>query len=168
MKQLLLGAGVNHKVRGEVHGELTTLDYNPDRRPDIVWDLTQYPWPLETGAFDEIHCYHVIEHLWQQGDYKAFFQFFSECARVLVPQGTVLVIFPNPNHYWAIGDPSHKCIIHPIQFQFLCQEFYRIECDQNRGMGSDFRSIYKDDFKIEKIEQQPQYFEIEVLLRKVG
>src|SRR4030095_16735856 len=90
--ELLLGCGSSRERRIIVQGRkdwkrLVTLDYNPDHKPDIVHDLTQFPWPFEDDSFEEIHAYELLEHLGQQGDWRGFFRDFSEVYRILKPGG---------------------------------------------------------------------------------
>ena len=124
---------------------LTTLDYNEDHKPDVVWDLMNLPLPFEDHKFDEIHAYEVLEHLGQQGDYKLFFAQFSEFWRLLKPKGYFFATCPSRNSVWALGDPSHTRIIQLEQLVFLSQEQYRIQV--GKTPMSDFRNIYKADFE---------------------
>ena len=146
-RQLLCGCGINKTLRNGPAEDLVTLDNNPDRGPDIVWDLTKMPWPFIANEFDEVHAYHVLEHLWSQGDYPSFFRFFTEVYRITKPEAMVFIVVPTTTSPWLFGDPSHKSIIHPLHFQFLSQAFYRYECDELKGTGSDFRNIYAADFE---------------------
>ena len=148
--ELLIGCGSNHEKRlatdgTKVWSNLTTLDYNPDHKPDVVWDLMTLPLPFEDNKFDEIHAYEVLEHLGQQGDYKLFFAQFSEFWRLLKPKGYFLATCPSRNSVWAYGDPSHTRIIQLEQLVFLSQEQYRIQV--GKTPMSDFRNIYKADFE---------------------
>ncbi len=91
-KELLIGCGSNHIKKMAVDGtsvfdNLTTLDYNADHNPTVVWDLMELPLPFPDNEFDEIHAYQVLEHLGQQGDYKLFFAQFSEFWRLLCQHG---------------------------------------------------------------------------------
>lgn len=127
---------------------LITLDINPDRKPDIVWDLENLPLPFEDGIFDEIHAYQVLEHLGSQGDQDQFFGFFNEMYRLIKPKGIVCLSFPNVTSEWVWGDPGHKRFIHPYYFNFLSQAYYKSECDEKVTMTSDYRYIYKGDFEV--------------------
>lgn len=150
-RELLIGCGsrrIKHISIGSETTEwknLTTLDYNPDHNPDIVWNLLEIEWPFYDNTFDEIHAYEVMEHLGQQGDYKAFFAQFSEIWRILKPEGHFMATCPSRHSEWAWGDPSHSRIIQPESLIFLDQESYK------NGVGtsamSDFRDIYKADLK---------------------
>jgi len=149
-KELLIGCGSDHTKRMASDGtatwdNLTTLDYNADHKPDVVWDLMKLPLPFEDESFDEIHAYEVLEHLGQQGDYKLFFAQFSEFWRLLKPNGHLLATCPSRNSVWAWGDPSHTRIIQLEQLVFLSQEEYRIQI--GKTPMSDFRNIYKADFE---------------------
>jgi SAM-dependent methyltransferase len=128
---------------------LITLDINPDLKPDVVWDLENLPLPFDENMFNEIHAYQVLEHLGGPGDYKQFFGLFDEIYRISRPKCKVCISVPRADNVWAWGDPSHKRIMPPQQFQFLDQNFYKEECDGVRkSQCSDFRYMYKSDFHI--------------------
>jgi SAM-dependent methyltransferase len=150
MKELIIGCGSTRDKRLSVDGSKAfvnpvRLDINADHKPDVVWDLNQMPYPFGDNEFDEIHAYEVLEHCGTQGDYKFFFAQFSEFWRILKPGGHLLATCPSRHSAWAWGDPSHTRVLQPEQLAFLSQEEYV------RQVGvtpmSDFRSIYKADFK---------------------
>jgi len=162
-KNLLIGCGHSRLKRlfianeTEWDGELITLDMNPDCKPDVLHDLEVTPYPFEDNSIDEIHAYGVLEHLSDQGDYRAFFAQFSEFYRILKPNGAFLAIVPseagtfmpgtntvmiNPQQW---GDPSHRRVINMITLAFLNQESYK-QCGET--MMTDFRNIYKGNFAL--------------------
>jgi len=150
-KELLIGCGSDHNKRLASDGtkdwsNLTTLDYNSDHKPDVVWDLMELPLPFPDQEFDEIHAYEVLEHLGQQGDYKLFFAQFSEFWRLLKPNGYFFATCPSRNSVWAYGDPSHTRVVQLEQLVFLSQNEYKKQVG-NTPM-SDFRNIYKADFGV--------------------
>lgn len=150
MRQLLIGCGSLKNKRLSLDGSkewenLTTLDYNPDHRPDVVWNLMDFPLPFEDNTFDEIHAYEVLEHTGSQGDYKFFFAQFSEFWRVLKPNGHMLATCPSRHSAWAWGDPSHTRVLQQEHLIFLSQKEYAKQIGQTSM--SDFRSIYKADFE---------------------
>lgn len=175
-RELLLGCGRSREKRLVPPGcpatwqGLVTLDNNPDVSPDIVCDLdnTAFKWrdardrraePLADDSFDEIHAYEVLEHLGAQGNYRAFFHHFSEIWRLLKPNGYLCATVPSRYSGWLWGDPSHKRAILPESLSFLDQSEYVRQCDGPRpGPMSDFRSIYKADFRcIDKAESREAF-----------
>ena len=150
-RELLIGCGSTRDKRLVCDGEqswsaLTTLDYNSDHRPDVVWDLSnKFGLPFDANTFDEIHAYEVLEHTGSQGDYKFFFWQFSDFWRVLKPGGHLLATCPSRHSAWAWGDPSHTRVLQKEQLVFLSQAEYRKQVG-NTSM-SDFRNIYKADFE---------------------
>lgn len=150
--ELLLGCGRDQSKKLKVAStdadtweNVTTLDYNADHKPDVVWDLNVMPYPFEDNSFDEIHAYEVLEHTGTQGDYKFFFAQFTELHRILKPNGHLLATCPSRHSVWAWGDPSHTRILQKEQLVFL--EQWRYMAVGHTAM-SDFRSIYKVNFEI--------------------
>lgn len=157
MKTLLIGCGSRRQqlipTRTEenvsfeskdIEGDIVTLDVNMDHNPDIVWDLNTRPLPFEDNTFDQICAFEVLEHLGRQGDYKAFFEEFSEYWRILKPDGILTGTVPHWNSKWAWGDPSHTRVLPLEMFVFLSQKEYEVQI--GKTSMSDFRNIYKADF----------------------
>lgn len=163
MKQeLLIGCGSSWEKRlmcdqTQDWSNLTTLDYNADHNPDVVWDLMGEDVlpPLWVDKFDEIHAYEVLEHLGQQGDYKLFFKQFTAFHRALKPNGHLLATCPSRNSKWAWGDPSHSRIMQAEQLIFLRQSSYDAV---GHTSISDFRSIYKVNFEIMFAHEDDEHF----------
>jgi SAM-dependent methyltransferase len=148
-RELLIGCGTRRnkilfKDGDSGWHDLTTLDINPDHKPDVVWDLTSFPLPFEDDTFDEIHAYEVLEHTGTQGDYRFFFAQFVEFYRILKPEGVMCGTVPSPDSPWVWGDPSHTRMLHPHNFGFLDQTAYYAV---GTSPISDFRYLYKADFK---------------------
>lgn len=85
---LIAGSG------GEIHGwdaqgyAVTTLDIDPDTKPDIVASMTDLG---EIGEFDAIYCCHALEHLYPHEVGKALAEFY----RVLKPNGAAIIMVPD-------------------------------------------------------------------------
>ena len=152
MRELLLGCGSRTEKdvylpdRGKEFHDVVRLDINADHNPDVVWDLAVHPLPFKDGEFDEIHAYDVLEHLATQGDFKFFFKEFSEYHRILKDGGMFFATCPAWNSPWAWGDPSHKRVISKESLVYLVQEEYEKQVGKTKM--SDFRNIYKVNFKI--------------------
>ena len=148
--ELLIGCGSNRAKKLSVQGRsewvgLVTLDHEPRHKPDVVYDLAHLPLPFDDNSADEIHAYECLEHVGTQGDYKFFFDQFSDFWRILRPGGFLIGTVPLPTSVWAWGDPSHTRVIPKESFVFLNQPAY---AQVGRTAMSDFRSLYHADFDI--------------------
>lgn len=150
--ELLIGAGSRREKIIALDGtpttwtNLKTLDFNGDHGVDIVHDLNVFPWPIEDNSCDEVHAYEVMEHLGQQGDFRRFFQDFSEIYRILKPDGLFCGTSPFWASAWAWGDPGHTRIISAESFIYLDQTEYR---QVGTSPMTDYRFCWKGDFKRE-------------------
>ena len=185
-KELLIGCGHSRDKRlmtpsnsGAAWKDLTTLDCNPDVKPDVLCDLNgrryhgipfrwmyhgdpnvfgDYRW-FADSTFDEIHAYEVLEHLGRQGDAESFFAHFTEIHRLLKPNGYLCVTVPSRHSPWAWGDPSHTRLITLESLVFLDQSEYVRQLDGPvKTPMSDFRNIYKADFALRCHEDNQQTF----------
>jgi hypothetical protein len=152
-KILLLGAGSSTQKRIFCHGledwcgELTTMDMNADHNPDILANLDQLPYDWsQAGEYDEIHAYEILEHTGMQGDWKFFFDQFSEFHRMLKKGGYFCATVPNYRSKWARGDPGHTRELNDGSLTFLSQAEY--EEQVGKTSMTDYRFCYKADFKI--------------------
>lgn len=153
MRELLLGCGTQRQKLISLNGDagwhdLTTLDIDPDVKPDIVYDLS---WGVmsfaEANTYDEIHAYCVLEHCGQQGDWRLFFRQLEEFHRILKPGGLFMGICPKPDSPWAWADPGHTRIIAPETLSFLSQANY------GTPPMTDYRPWYRGDFVIEHMSE---------------
>lgn len=169
-RELLIGCGHSREkrvdprdflsptaARREWRGRLDTLDYMVECRPDFVCNLNRIPWAVSSAAegdcnqwsltdsaYDEVHAYEVLEHLGRQGDYRSFFDTFSEIWRVLKPGGYLCATVPSRYSQWLWGDPGHTRAILPASLVFLSQPNY--DAQQGKTSMSDYRRIYRADF----------------------
>jgi hypothetical protein len=162
-RELLIGCGRSREKRLRPPGRpaeweaLTTLDYNASHAPDVVHDLEVLPYPFDDGTFTEVHAYETLEHIGQQGDFRAFFAQFQELWRILEPGGFLAATCPSYRSMWAWGDPSHRRVITSGSLVFLSQAQYRSQVDGDPGPRtsmSDFRFCYAADFEAAK---EPTY-----------
>lgn len=149
--ELLIGCGNNLKKKIQFKeidpgwSELVTLDIDPGASPDIVHDLNVLPYPLEDNQFDEIHAYEVLEHCGKQGDWKFFFDQFSEFHRILKPGGYFIATAPMWDSPWAWGDPGHTRVIPAEALVFLSQKEY---LQVGQTSMTDYRPHYKADYEL--------------------
>jgi SAM-dependent methyltransferase len=169
MTELLIGCGSRRSKDVGIDGregwsDLTTFDINPDHRPDIVGDLENIPLPFGDNSFDEIHAYDVLEHTGSQGDWRFFFDQWSDFWRILKPDGLFYAKVPAHDSVWAWGDPSHKRIIQFASLVFLDQQQYRQQVGSTPM--SDFRFYYKADFEVLFTDTQQDTFTFVLRARK--
>lgn len=153
-RELLIGCGNRRDKRVMLKDDdgtwcnLTTLDIDPEVKPDVLFDLnTLGPerLPFDDDTFNELHAYDVLEHFGQQGDWKAFFAHFSEFWRVLKPGGLLFACVPHWESSWAWGDPGHTRVIPRDSLIFLSQSAYAEQVGQTPM--TDYRPWYKADFE---------------------
>jgi len=161
LKTLILGAGkLIHKSvwlshqRKEYEGEVVRLDINPDVKPDIVHDLRVHPLPFKDKEFDEIHAYHILEHLAQQGDYEFLFNEFNEYYRILKDEGLFFGVVPDVKSMWAWGDPGHTRLFPPQYLMFLNLDEYDKADQDNTDPMTDYRYLLKCNFDVFYLHQE--------------
>lgn len=132
---LNLGCGVNRRRLYESPFEPGTIhvDKNPDVGPDLVRDLNEGlpmgmdrngKWVDFWNSVDEIHAYHLVEHIGVMGDTTVWFRFWRSCWNSLKPGGKMYVIAPYYLHEDAVGDPTHTRLIGRQTFVFLDRASY--------------------------------------------
>ncbi|TMD68776.1 MAG: class I SAM-dependent methyltransferase [Chloroflexi bacterium] len=99
-----VGCG-NNKIPGAVG-----IDLVAGPQIDIVHDLDETPWPLESNAFQLIRLWSVIEHL------RDLVATMEEVHRVARPGAMVLIGTPHFSSANAYTDPTH---IHFLSGRFL-------------------------------------------------
>lgn len=151
MTELLIGCGHNHSKRVYTDGkdqwsDLVTLDVNQTVEPDVVHDLNILPLPFKDDSFDEIHGYEVLEHVGRQGDWRFFFDQWTDFHRIIKPGGLFFGTCPHHTSPWAWGDPSHTRIIGVEALTFLSQRIYSEST--GKTTMTDFRDYYKADWEL--------------------
>jgi predicted SAM-dependent methyltransferase len=81
---------------------------------DLVHDLNEVPWPIDSGAADEARCSHYFEHVPRLLRPR----FMSEVWRVLAPGGKILLQTPLGLHR-QFQDFSHAWPVFPESYQYF-------------------------------------------------
>jgi SAM-dependent methyltransferase len=106
-ERLHLGCG-NEILAGWVNHDVAALP-----GVDVVHDLNEYPWPFETGTFDEIRMHHVLEHL------ESPVRVIEELHRIARTGGTVRVRVPYWNSPDWASDPTHRTAFNEYTFDYF-------------------------------------------------
>lgn len=113
-RRLDIGAGAKRDPRFEA------MDISPAYAPDFQHDLTELPWPFEDGAFVEVRCWHVLEHI----ERKHLIGVMNEMWRILEPGGIADIEVPVFPYWTAIADPTHVSFFVPQSFWYFTREQY--------------------------------------------
>lgn len=80
------------------------LDNAPLPGVDIVHDLLEFPYPIESESMTKIYIRHVIEHF----NIADINKIFNECNRILRNNGSIIITVPHVFSISAFTDPTHK------------------------------------------------------------
>jgi SAM-dependent methyltransferase len=134
---------------------------------DYVWNLEDYPWPIESNSAIEVVCDHYIEHiphdtyaqrlvrLIQQSDSWFDFQqkvkeidlntpsdglilFMEELYRILKPGGEAKFITPYFQHESAWRDPTHVRAITESTYRYFNKEWLLVSNLEHYNINCDF------------------------------
>lgn len=169
LSELLIGCGNSRRKKLSFDDltewtDLVTMDHDPNCGADLTHDLEIIPWPVASDSFDEVHAYEVLEHLGDQGDFKAFFSHFAEIYRVLKPGGLLMATVPAWDDVWAWADPSHRRVIAPQTLVFLDRTQYARQI--GKTAMTDFRWLWKGDFEPIAAEQAGGMFKFALRAHK--
>ena len=110
------------------------IDVSPRSAADIVWDLDDFPWPLETGGFDRIHMSHIVEHV------RDLTRTMAEIHRVGRDAADIFIVTPHFSSHNSYTAPTHARHLAARSFQYFTGD------DFATFTGSDVR------FSIEELE----------------
>lgn len=105
------------------------IDRSPGSAADIIWDLDEYPWPLEADRFTRIHLSHIIEH------FRDVMRAMGEVYRVAAPGADVFITTPHFSSHNSYTDPTHVRHLAAASFEHLT--------------GNDFPSFTGAPFRFE-------------------
>ncbi|HRH24002.1 MAG TPA: class I SAM-dependent methyltransferase [Candidatus Paceibacterota bacterium] len=127
-KVLDLGGDTRSDYRNMFSGDyaITTVNMLPEAKPDILADLEE-PLPIEDASYDAVLLINVMEHVFE---YRAL---LLECARVLRPGGTIVIIVPYLFPYHASPHDYHRYSAEALSRALLISGF---KDDVVRPLGS--------------------------------
>lgn len=108
-KCLNLGCGFN-QLKSDETVEWVNVDAFPNCNPDVVHDLSTFPYPWEDNSIDRIVAFHVMEHV------PDWWGAFKECVRVLKVGCEVEVRVPHPGSDTALTYRDHLHVINLSSF----------------------------------------------------
>jgi SAM-dependent methyltransferase len=79
----------------------TGIDISPDTDADLLVDLDETPYPLESDSFDQILCQDVLEHVARP------LEMLDELYRIGRPGARIHLRTPHYSSVFAYGDPTH-------------------------------------------------------------
>lgn len=105
-QQIILNIGCGfRKMLGAVN-----VDGYTSCEPDLQWNLNDIPWPWDDNSVDQIHAYHIFEHI------KDWWMAFNECARILKPEGLLEIRVPDASSDSALTYRDHLHIFNLFSF----------------------------------------------------
>ena len=110
------------------------IDVHPRSAADILWDLDEFPWPLDSDAFDRIYMSHIIEHV------RDVTRTMAEIYRVARDGADVFVVTPHFSSHNSYTDPTHLRHLAARSFQYFTGEDFATFAGSNAS------------FSIEKLE----------------
>lgn len=94
---------------------LVRLDKFEKLKPDVVWDLDNFPYPFTDSNFSKIECFDVIEHL------ENIPKTLEEFHRILEPEGLLQITTPHFSCANSFVDPTHKWHLSYFSFDYFCE-----------------------------------------------
>ncbi len=92
------------------------VDFNPKSQADIIHDLNEHPWPLESDTFERVICEHVLEHL------TDLVRTMAEVFRVSKDGALVEIITPHFSCVNSWDDPTQKHHFTLASFDYFSRE----------------------------------------------
>jgi SAM-dependent methyltransferase len=132
---LNVGSAMNHEPdRGEI--KFINLDMNPDVKPDVVQNMTEFPWPFEDNTFDSVVGSHIFEHFRKED----FLPIVAEIHRILKPNGHLLAFTPYGTSFDSWENPHHLQNFTETTWYYCTPIVYKT----GAGLGADQGSPIRD------------------------
>jgi SAM-dependent methyltransferase len=108
-KRIILHLGSGRKY----HADAVNVDIVATNGADVVHDLDQTPWPLDSDRFCEVCAYDVLEHL------DDLVKTMEEIYRVCVPGAVVKITVPHYSCNNAFTDLTHRHYFSRFSFDYF-------------------------------------------------
>lgn len=108
-RQLNLGCGLMRR------DDCLNVDRAERVRPDLLWDLDRYPYPLPESHFHAVFAHDVVEHVVSIPD------FMREVHRLAAPGGTVEITTPHFSCANSYTDPTHLHHLGYFSFDYFTE-----------------------------------------------
>jgi hypothetical protein len=92
------------------------IDCSPRSVADVIWNLDDFPWPLESDVFERVHMSHVIEHV------RDITRTMAEIHRVARDAADVFITTPHFSSHNSFTDPTHLRHLAGRSFQYFTGE----------------------------------------------
>ncbi|RMH59438.1 MAG: class I SAM-dependent methyltransferase [Zetaproteobacteria bacterium] len=110
------------KFRGAIGLDYNVRSYRPrECQADIVYDLTQFPYPFEDSSFELIWCSHFLEH------FQDLPRIMEEFYRLLKPGGRVAINTPHFSSVEAYRHWQHCHYFAKGSFDYFCEDSHEWE-----------------------------------------
>lgn len=89
---------------------------------DLVWDLNNHPWPLDSESIGQAKAWHIVEHIPKvavtaAGTRRPFIEFMNEIWRILIVGSILDIETPYGSSAGFIHDPTHVNQIDELTFE---------------------------------------------------
>ncbi len=85
----------------KIEADAIGIDRSANSAADIVWDLDQYPWPLDSNRFERVYLSHIIEHV------QDVMKTMAEVHRAAKDGADVWITTPHFSSHNSYVDPTH-------------------------------------------------------------
>ncbi len=137
--KLNLGCGFN-KLDGHVN-----IDSDPLCKPDLLFNLEETPWPIESDSVDIIYASHVFEHLGESS--RSWLSIWQELWRICKSDTQIEIHVPHPRHDNFLIDPTHVRPIFPETIAMFDQ-MRNIRSWESQGQETKLGLITRVDFEV--------------------
>jgi hypothetical protein len=129
------------------------IDVSSDGEADLVHDLLDFPWPVESDSVSEVVCNHFVEHIphWLPGwDRDGWWLFFDELYRVMRVDATATFTHPHCMSTRAFWDPTHTRYIADMSWYYTDAAWRKEHGLDHYPVAADFHVVTIDGIGIDQ------------------